>query len=147
MLYVLIYQLLLCLCQVAHGTKIKWTWGDNDSGSDAARAPRSQRYWDTHGIQRPDYAKTDDEVAAERGDNTPSSLGATMQCLLLFALALIGVTFFYFRNAQGGGGARLGSTGGWSKFPLHLGGSEEDVREKARKARLERFGASPEKHE
>lgn len=140
MLHVIIY--LLLHLRAAHGTKIKWTWGH--SSSDAARAPRSQRYWDTHGIQRPDYAKTDAEVAAERGDT--SSLGG-MHCLLLLALALIGVigSIFYFRNSQTARGARLGSTEGWSSFPLHVGGSEEDSREKARKARLERFGA--EKHE
>lgn len=29
-------------------------------------APRSQKYWDEHNVERPDYAKTDAEIAAER---------------------------------------------------------------------------------
>ena len=52
------------------GTKVKWTAGDN-SGRHAS-APRSQRYWDEHGLggeNRPDYAKTDAEVLAERWGN------------------------------------------------------------------------------
>ena len=49
-------------------TKVTWRGNEDVSPehADAHNAPRSQRYWDEHGITRPDYAKTDAEIAAER---------------------------------------------------------------------------------
>ena len=55
----------------AAATNVQWTGNDNVSPEhkDAHNAPRSQKYWDEHGIERPDYAKTDAEIAAERRKN------------------------------------------------------------------------------
>lgn len=53
---------------VVKATKVTWTGNDNVLPEQKAAhdAPRSQKYWDEHGIERPDYAKTDAEIAAER---------------------------------------------------------------------------------
>lgn len=53
---------------VVQATKVSWTGNDNVLPEQKAAhdAPRSQKYWDEHGIKRPDYAKTDAEIAAER---------------------------------------------------------------------------------
>jgi len=53
---------------VVQATKVTWTGNDNVLPEQMAahNAPRSQKYWDEHGIERPDYAKTDAEIAAER---------------------------------------------------------------------------------
>jgi hypothetical protein len=53
---------------VVQATKVTWTGNDNVLPEQMAahNAPRSQKYWDEHGIERPDYAKTDKEIAAER---------------------------------------------------------------------------------
>ena len=45
-----------------------WTPGKDDPKNAAHTAPRSQKYWDDHGIERPDYAKTDAEIAQEKGE-------------------------------------------------------------------------------
>mmetsp|Transcript_14583 Transcript_14583/g.31723 ORF Transcript_14583/g.31723 Transcript_14583/m.31723 type:complete len:221 (-) Transcript_14583:14-676(-) len=49
-------------------TNVQWRSNENVSPEDKAAhdAPRSQKYWDEHGIKRPKYAKTDAEIAAER---------------------------------------------------------------------------------
>lgn len=70
----LIAVLTLKHLQPVDGTQVKWSSNENVSQKDRAAhdAPRSQKYWDEHGIERPDYAKTDAEIAAERrqkGDN------------------------------------------------------------------------------
>lgn len=54
---------LLALVSTALATDIKWTPGDNSQ--EAHTAPKSQKYWDEHGIERPDYAKTDAELYGE----------------------------------------------------------------------------------
>ncbi|GMH88708.1 hypothetical protein TL16_g11233 [Triparma laevis f. inornata] len=59
----LLLLLLLTLLSVT-STDIKFTPGDNSG--EAARAPRSQKYWDAHNIKKPEYAKTDAEVWAEK---------------------------------------------------------------------------------
>jgi hypothetical protein len=41
---------------LALATNVKWTAGDTN-GHAAATAPRSQKYWNDHNIERPDYAK------------------------------------------------------------------------------------------
>ena len=58
--------------QLVEGSSVQWTMGPDQqkhqySGKEtAATAPRSQKYWDENGIERPDYAKTDYELARER---------------------------------------------------------------------------------
>ena len=70
------------------GPSVKWQAGDN-SGLHAS-APRSQKYWDKHGLggeNRPDYAKTDAEVWAERwggsGESSWLRLARTAVTVLL----------------------------------------------------------------
>jgi hypothetical protein len=62
-LFAVIYFCLLSL-RTCVGTEVKWQ-ATGDPSHPAHTAPRSQRYWDKHGIERPDYAKTDAELAAE----------------------------------------------------------------------------------
>jgi hypothetical protein len=83
-------------------TQIKWTAASNTAASEkndpARTAPKSQRYWDEHQIPRPDYAKTDAEIAAERMDrilggpvqNFVNKIG-TLQFYFLMLALLVGV--------------------------------------------------------
>ena len=54
-----------------NATQVNWSGNRNvDPKHKAAHdAPRSQKYWDENNIERPDYAKTDAEIAAERQQN------------------------------------------------------------------------------
>ena len=45
---------------------VKWTGNNDPNAPEAARVPRSQKYWDDHNIERPDYAKTDAEIYQEK---------------------------------------------------------------------------------
>jgi hypothetical protein len=49
-----------------NGTNVKWTGNQDPNAPEASRVPRSQKYWDEHKIERPDYAKTDAEIFQER---------------------------------------------------------------------------------
>jgi hypothetical protein len=61
------FSLLLIIVASAEATEITWHRNnDNHDNSDPAKsAPKSQKYWDEHNIQLPEYAKTDEEVWAE----------------------------------------------------------------------------------
>eukprot|EP00956_Cyclotella_meneghiniana_P032329 scaffold88325_cov53-Cyclotella_meneghiniana.AAC.2 len=60
--------LLIIIATTAGATQVSWSGNNNvDPKHKAAHAaPRSQRYWDENNIERPDYAKTDAEIASER---------------------------------------------------------------------------------
>eukprot|EP00985_Skeletonema_marinoi_P000321 scaffold115_cov169-Skeletonema_marinoi.AAC.2 len=60
---------------VVNAQQIKFTSNENiqEKHKEAHYAPRSQKYWDEHNIERPDYAKTDAEIMAERGEQIGSS--------------------------------------------------------------------------
>jgi hypothetical protein len=78
-------------------TKIQWIPAkeSNTNNIDAAAAPKSQRYWDEHKILRPDYAKTDEELAAEgRIVKTTTTTTTTWIWILLWTLGLAGVIRF-----------------------------------------------------
>jgi len=114
-------------------TKVKWTAATHDPNDEAATAPRSQRYWDKHNIKRPEYAKTDAEIRAERRENT----GADSSSRIIFFLVLCGLGYaahhFYYTHSDGGfreGGIRTKLT-------------EEEERQ-ARLARFENIGAKEE---
>jgi hypothetical protein len=53
---------------VVEATKVIWQGNDNvpPPHEAAHNAPRSQKYWDEHGIERPEYAMTDAEIRAKR---------------------------------------------------------------------------------
>ncbi len=122
LLFVIPYQFLL----FADATQVKWTAASGNSNDPAATAPRSQKYWDTHGIKRPDYAKTDAELAMERGDSITSF---SMMWVLLVVAILAWVMYQRYHTR---GGDRLDGSGGL--FKTRYLSPEE-----ARNARLARF--------
>jgi hypothetical protein len=79
-------------------TKVTWK-GNEDvppEHADAHNAPRSQRYWDEHGIKRPDYAKTDAEIAAEgrgRGGRRDGGEDGGGGGIGIVAIARLGLAF------------------------------------------------------
>jgi hypothetical protein len=88
----LLILLSLYSTSMVHGTDIKWTSTQNDDA--AANAPKSQKYWDENNIKRPDYAKTDAEVWAERGGRR----GRSPLPAALFIMAGIGVGYVYYKD-------------------------------------------------
>mmetsp|Transcript_9838 Transcript_9838/g.26851 ORF Transcript_9838/g.26851 Transcript_9838/m.26851 type:complete len:192 (-) Transcript_9838:1148-1723(-) len=99
----------------AEATDIRWTPGSG-SRDEAATAPKSQKYWDENNIERPDYAKTDAEIAAERGS---SSLGlVAFYLVVLFAVCVV---LFYAMDQwrlKYGHGNRLGVSGQDQQSPF-----------------------------
>jgi hypothetical protein len=121
--FLLLLLLLIVLsCSLIESTDIKWTPGQNDPSEAAQTAPKSQKYWDDHGIKRPDYAKTDAEIANERGGDDGSGKWLLLAPFLVAAGYLVHVRM---------GGHRLG--GSHALF-FHRVSEEE-----ARQARLARF--------
>ena len=116
---------------LVEATNVQWTAADNKDPNNAAHtAPRSQKYWDENGIKRPDYAKTDAELAQEkRGVVDPgSSGGSNFGALFLLLLSVVvGVVYFQVQKREQGGY----KLGGASSRRI----SEED----ARQARLAKF--------
>jgi hypothetical protein len=109
---------------LVQGTEIKWK-GTSHGDDPAKTAPKSQRYWDEHNIARPDYAKTDAEIAMERGDTNYTAIA--------FVILLLTMGVFYFFRMKHNG-QRLGGTNGIvSPF------SQRMDEERAREARLARF--------
>jgi hypothetical protein len=122
--FLLLLLLLLLLCPLIESIDIKWTPGQNDPKNEEAQtAPKSQKYWDDHGIKRPDYAKTDAEIAHERGG------GGSGKWLLLAPLLVAAGYFVHVRMGE----QRLG--GSHALFFRRV--SEEEARQ-ARLARFER---------
>ena len=135
---------------ISSATSIKWTPAeDTSSGSgnnsgdkpNAATAPKSQRYWDEHGIERPDYAKTDAEVARERTAKYKDGIKSATETLggkLILGVTIVGLFYLYL--------VRAGKiVAFWDKGSFRLGGSRyassslAASREEARNARLARF--------
>jgi len=140
-------------------TQVKWQPNNNIKPENEAahNAPRSQKYWNENNIKRPDYAKTDAEVAAERGESGGS--GGLFGLFLKVSVGLVLVAVVYARMTGdwdsilnnpvgsyisdcinwvleliGMKGNRLGTTGRSS----NVGGSNSDD-EARRIARLARF--------
>ncbi len=112
------------LFELVQGTEINWK-GTSPGDDPAKTAPKSQRYWDEHNIARPDYAKTDAEIAAERGDANYAAIAFVILILMISAV-------FFLRMKHNG--QRLGGTNGiLSPF------SQRMDEERAREARLARF--------
>jgi hypothetical protein len=133
-------------------TKITWT--GNPDAPEASKVPRSQKYWDEHNVQRPDYAKTDSELAQERRMNaapngTPSNDDGgmsltTMMLIILFFVALWVVIFKM--GVDGMKGNKLGSSTneGFSFSRQGKHGDGHSLEQKARLARLAKFDAKKE---
>ena len=66
---------------IVQETKVHWTKNDTILSEQKAvhDAPRSQKYWDEHGIERPDYAKTDAVIAVKRQRQTGGINGQIWQ--------------------------------------------------------------------
>ena len=105
-LFVAAYVCLVSLQRCA-ATEVKWQ-ATGDPSHPAHTAPRSQRYWDKHGIERPDYAKTDAELAAER-DAKPWSWAG----IFFLVSSLVGIVAGLLVRQAGqplqSSGTRLGS--------------------------------------
>jgi hypothetical protein len=119
-------------------TEVKWTASSSSTTAaaaldangkrpkeTAATAPRSQKYWDEHNIERPDYAKTDAELAQEKygrkGDKSTTNGGSKNKnnnkikqvCLLLLIAGALGYFVVGPRVLQQHfPGSRLGSASG-----------------------------------
>lgn len=140
---------------LAEATNVQWQENNNVSpeNKDAHYAPRSQKYWDEHGIKRPDYAKTDAEVAAESGGSWAGVIVvvSVLSLFLMSGIAWYGFTtgdwdtilnnpacayiancINRFTETTGIRGHRLGTSTAASKV-----GNDEEARRTARLARFE----------
>lgn len=156
----IITLILLSYCFRPHNiqvsaTNIKWTGGGdhqipqtgrtNKQGESAQTAPRSQKYWDEHGIERPDYAKTDTELAhdrrvkqttnkkafAETGYNPTDDGSIKNSTWFIFVAFLLAGIVSYGKWKVG---SRLGRASSQWSFSFQSASVED-----ARKARLARF--------
>lgn len=138
--------------EVVNATDIQWKASkahNNDKDAAAKAAPKSQRYWDEHNIQRPDYAKTDAEVAAERLQAImPSWMYNHLRIITMILLVTAALVLYYHNNNSGSGSGGSGhsmNNGNMSSIQLQFQKlnpfkvSPEEEREKARKARLAHF--------
>ena len=80
----------------ASNTKVHWTPNENvkEEHKEAHNAPRSQKYWDENNIKRPDYAKTDAEIMAERGESIIGSSKLLRYALMLLIAACLTILFY-----------------------------------------------------
>jgi len=98
-----IYLLITCLLLIPSSTlatQVKWQPNNNIKPENQAahNAPRSQKYWDENNIKRPDYAKTDAEVASERGESGGSGgSGGLFGLFLKVSIGIILLAIVYAR--------------------------------------------------
>ncbi len=125
------------------GPSVTWQSGDN-SGAHAS-APRSQKYWKEHGLDqnRPDYAKTDAEVWAERwggsgGGGGGGGGGSWLRWARTAVTVLVGCGFLLsaFSSLSSAGQLYSMASGGGA-----VGGAPATP-EQQRAARLARFGGA-----
>mmetsp|Transcript_3161 Transcript_3161/g.3921 ORF Transcript_3161/g.3921 Transcript_3161/m.3921 type:complete len:183 (+) Transcript_3161:96-644(+) len=123
---------------------IKWTAGDN-SGKHAS-APRSQRYWNEHNLNKnkPDYAKTDAEVFAEKwGFQDPSTLLKESNLVIgILSFVVLFISVQVLRNQLTdyvSSGQKLGTS--QQNTPQSL----EEVKRQERISRLAKFEESNKK--
>ena len=149
------YVALLSFLLLCRATSIKWTPADETKNGDnkpnaAATAPKSQRYWDEHGIERPDYAKTDAEVARERAAKYKDGIKSATETLggkLIVGVTIVALSYLYLVRAGkivafwDKGSFRLGGSSdqGRSGYASSFASSPTASREEARNARLARF--------
>ena len=149
------FLIFMSLSNTCAATSIKWTPADETKNGDnkpnaAATAPKSQRYWDEHGIERPDYAKTDAEVARERAAKYKDGIKSATETLggkLIIGVTIVALSYLYLVRAGkivafwDKGSFRLGgsSNQGRSGYASSFASSPTASREEARNARLARF--------
>ena len=80
------------------GQEIKFTSNQNipEKHKEAHYAPRSQKYWDEHNIERPDYAKTDAEIMAERGEQMKIGSSKLLSVALMSAISFLILVIYAF---------------------------------------------------
>lgn len=129
---------------LAGASEVRWQ-GANDVNTDPAHtSPRSQKYWDEHGIERPEYGKTDGEIA----QGSPERTSWATAGIVFLVCCIVGVLAGMWLRPEiaamagtGTAGTRLGSTqqGGGLSSLLSRGSQGDDPEEKARRARLAHF--------
>jgi hypothetical protein len=135
---------------VVVATEVKWTPNnDGDIDDPAAMAPKSQKYWDEHNIERPDYAKTDAEVMTESIKNATGGNAATSSWIKFLVVVVtvscpIGYFIVWPRFLLHGNGHTLGSSssGGGGLFSWLSGGLSKADPTVTRQARLSKFESS-----
>ena len=145
-------------------TEVKWTGNNDPNAPEAAKVPRSQKYWDENNIERPDYAKTDAEIAQERrsrknnqqglnfegtGDYESDSSRRKKIFRIIIGVVFVGSWIGIYQFGMGQKGTRLGSVGSNSSsnqtgnvlnYAMKMKKQDhESLEDKARKARLARF--------
>jgi len=138
----------------ASATRISWHAAQDPDPStaadptDAKTAPRSQRYWDEHGVVRPDYAKTDEELWAERRAAQSGDTATIRPWTVALAVGLVGgmaaglYALHVVRTTNSSTASKLGSGPGGALL-VGTGGVSAD--ERARLARLAKFESTPTK--
>ena len=118
-LAIFVFALLLSLSEpkqtsksfLVEATKVQWQGNDNVSPHHEAahNAPRSQKYWDEHGIERPEYAMTDAEIIAKRrqqdssgdGDGDDGRRRRRLFCMILTVVVIIALLLaIFYANVQ-----------------------------------------------
>ena len=145
-------------------TEVKWSGNNDPNAPEAAKVPRSQKYWDENNIERPDYAKTDAEIAKERrsekkkqeglkfegiGDDATDSSSKKKIFRIIIGVVFVGSWIGIYQFGMGQKGTRLGSVGSNSSsnqsghilnYAMKMKKQDhESLEDKARKARLARF--------
>lgn len=97
-MYLFIIYLLL-IPSSASATQVKWQPNNNIKPENEAahNAPRSQKYWTENNIKRPDYAKTDAEIAAERRGGSDEGSGGLLGLFLKASIGIILLAIVYAR--------------------------------------------------
>lgn len=158
LIFLLSLLILLSLSSPTECTNVKWIGNNNPNSPLASRVPRSQKYWDENNIERPDYAKTDAEIAAEKmNGNSGSSRSNSNSNRKVIIRSIIGGIFvslwimIYRFGIMGKyqGGTRLGNSSATNSshnilnYAMKMKKTDtnnvESLEEKARKARLARF--------
>ena len=105
----LFYTVSTLIIVEVQSTNVKWSGNNDPNAPEAARVPRSQKYWDENNIERPDYAKTDAEILQERFVKMKSD---TDGMKMFFVVALfVGIWLaLAYKFVFAKGGQKLGSS-------------------------------------
>jgi len=121
--------------------QIKFTSNENipEKHKEAHYAPRSQKYWDEHNIERPDYAKTDAEIMAERGEKMGASKLLSISVISAISFLIFLVYAFATDKTE-----MITNKWNWLLEIIgirghRLGSSIKDERMSEKEARLKRF--------
>ena len=121
---------------LAAATEIKWHANHQTDHDPAKTAPRSQKYWDEHNIQRPEYGKTDAEAWAERIEQSSWWMHPVVGFVVVSFVVGMMAGLVFLQQMRFHKGERLGG-GAISIKPWSL--DDQALEDKIRMARLERF--------